>query len=76
MGPPSHLLARGKTGDELDALRARRRLTGPRDGPPPSCCTYDQVYRSIIDLLSATSRTDPALSRAYVEELEVSSCRD
>lgn len=42
----------------------------------PACCTYDQVYRRIIELLNATSargaRPDPTLSRALLDELEVS----
>jgi hypothetical protein len=40
----------------------------------PECCTYDQVYARIIEMLSsAASSNDTALSRALVDELEVSS---
>lgn len=66
-----------QTGEELQrALRVRQRHHKGQPGEPANCCTYDQVYRHIIELLNATSKADPELSRAYVDELEVSMCRD
>lgn len=39
----------------------------------PECCSYGQVYARIIELLSATeSSNDTELSRALLDELEVS----
>lgn len=39
----------------------------------PECCSYDQVYARIIEMLSsATNSNDTALGRALVDELEVS----
>lgn len=46
--------------------------------PMPDCCTYEQVYSRIIELLNKTSgagnleSADLSLSRAILEELEVS----
>lgn len=41
---------------------------------PADCCTYDQVYSRIIEMLNQTigPAGDPALSLAYLDELQVS----
>ena len=54
----------------LSARHQQHRAYWPR---LPECCTYDQVFARIIELLStATNSNDTALSRALVDELEVS----
>lgn len=74
--------ARRQTADQLEAFRGRAsaaRAAGAPDAPElPECCTYDQVYQRIIELLNATQASNPpdwALSRALVDELQVSSRR-
>lgn len=63
-----------QSGAELAAFRGRNWLGRPA-AEQAGCCTYDQVYRAIIERLNQTSggpSADSALSRAYIEELEVS----
>lgn len=38
----------------------------------PQCCTYNQVYERLINLLNNTSQQDPQLMEAYLDELQVS----
>lgn len=76
-----------QNGAELEAFRARswrsrrRNTNNIKDNISNSnkdeagCCTYDQLYTAIISRLNETSggpSADLALSRAYIEELEVS----
>ena len=66
-----------QTSDELLLFKERKPLVGQTKQAQlmPDCCTYDQTYRRIIELLNRTSgelELDLELSRAYVEELEVS----
>lgn len=74
------LLTRSKTPDKTASTGASGSASARQLdlGQLPECCTYDQVYKRIIELLNKTASSadsptgDYALSRAYLDELEVS----